>query len=246
MRRMSVLVGLVIAVGLASPARAWDDDVPNGRTLRCESSDGRTRECAVDATGGARLLRQLSRSPCIEGETWGRMRHSIWVTQGCRGEFLALSRTDGRRGRYGGAGGRVLRCGSSDGRWNHCDADTRYGVELVRQLSRSRCIRGQSWGVDRGGIWVSGGCRAEFRAGAGDAGDAPAAGDSVRFRCESSDGRPRTCPVRTPGDARLLRQLSRSNCIEGRTWGRQPGAVWVDGGCRAEFEVAGAWADGRW
>lgn len=36
MRRMSVLVGLVIAVGLASPARAWDDDVPNGRTLRCE------------------------------------------------------------------------------------------------------------------------------------------------------------------------------------------------------------------
>lgn len=246
MRVLSVLVGLCLAACAVSPVRAWDGAAPDGRTLRCESSDGRTRECAVDASGGVRLLRQLSRAACVEGETWGRMRHSIWVTQGCRGEFLAISRDDGWRGSYGAPGGRVLRCGSDDGRWNHCDADTRRGVELVRQLSRSRCIRGQSWGVDRGGIWVNGGCRAEFRTGAPDVGwNAAPAGDG-RFRCESSDGKPRTCRLPADGDVRLLRQLSRSTCTEGRTWGREPGAVWVSEGCRAEFQVTGAWADGRW
>jgi hypothetical protein len=34
---------------------------------------------------------------------------------------------------------------------------------LERQLSDARCIRGDNWGVDRGGIWVDRGCAAEFR-----------------------------------------------------------------------------------
>jgi hypothetical protein len=35
----------------------------------------------------------------------------------------------------------------------------------------------------------------------------------------------------------LLRTLSDSACIEGRTWGWDRNGVWVDRGCRAEFSV---------
>ncbi len=104
----------------------------------------------------------------------------------------------------------------------------------MRQLSRSACVRGQSWGVDGRGIWVSGGCRGEFRVDGRGGYGPPASG---RFTCESSNGAHRVCDSGSRGDVRLVRQLSRSACIEGRSWGRERGRVWVDRGCRAEFEV---------
>jgi hypothetical protein len=36
-------------------------------------------------------------------------------------------------------------------------------VELLRQLSGTACVQGQSWGWDAEGVWVDGGCRALFR-----------------------------------------------------------------------------------
>jgi hypothetical protein len=250
---VTIVAGVALMLGIAPAVRAAGDAPPDGRVLRCESEDGKTRECPVDATGGARLLRQLSKASCIEGKTWGRMRRSIWVTQGCRAEFLAFS-NDGRRGYgsgygYGNGGplGRTLRCGSEDGRWKHCSADTRGGVELVRQVSRSACIRGQSWGVDRGGVWVNGGCRAEFRVGdRSDRGEAMDPQAPTRFRCESDDGKPRSCGSVGRGGVRLVKRLSRAECVEGRSWGVARGQVWVDQGCRAEFETGGPWADSRW
>ena len=247
---MSVAAGVALWCGIALCAPASEDVAPDARVIRCESVDGKTRECPVDATGGARLLHQLSQAPCDEGRSWGRMRRTIWVTQGCRGEFLAFS-SDGRRGYgsgfgYGNGGpvGRTLRCGSEDGRWKHCSADTRGGVSLVRQVSRSQCIRGQSWGVDHGGVWVNGGCRAEFRIGQR---ETDAAGlEPIRFRCESDDGKPRSCGAVGTGGVRLVRQLSRAECVAGRSWGVARGQVWVDQGCRAEFETGGPWVDSRW
>ena len=135
-----------------------------GSTVRCESSDGRTRRCAINGNGRVMLSRQLSRSACIEGRSWGSDRNSVWVSQGCRAEFTV------NRGGYGGwgnsvygYGGQVFRCESNDGRTRECAANTRAGVQLVRQLSRAACIQGRSWGYGRDGIWVSNGCRAEFR-----------------------------------------------------------------------------------
>ena len=72
----------------------------------------------------------------------------------------------GNGGYYGGGYdgyGQVIRCESNDGRTRECAANTRAGVQLVRQLSRAACIQGRSWGYGRNGIWVSDGCRAEFR-----------------------------------------------------------------------------------
>ena len=55
-----------------------------------------------------------------------------------------------------------LYCASDDMKLNRCSADTRGGVRLVRQRSGSPCIQGRTWGRDRGGVWVDGGCRADF------------------------------------------------------------------------------------
>ena len=137
----------------------------NGSTVRCESSDGRTNRCSINGRGRAQLVRQLSRSACIEGRTWGSDSGSVWVSQGCRAEFTV------NRGNYGGgwnnsgygAGGQLFRCESTDGRTRECAANTRAGVQLVRQLSNAACVQGRTWGYGRNGLWVSQGCRAEFR-----------------------------------------------------------------------------------
>ena len=55
-----------------------------------------------------------------------------------------------------------LTCASNGGRYRYCRADTQNRVQLVRQISNSRCSQGYSWGFDYRGIWVDRGCRAEF------------------------------------------------------------------------------------
>lgn len=58
--------------------------------------------------------------------------------------------------------------------------------------------------------------------------------------CASDDGRRHTCAINTNGGAvRLLNQKSGSNCVQGRTWGVNNAGIWVDRGCRADFEVGG-------
>jgi len=149
---------------------------------------------------------------------------------------------DGRNndyGNYGSAsdGNGLIRCDSTEGRLRRCAADTRGGVEIVRQISGASCIRGRTWGWDDRGVWVDGGCRAEFR---------PTYGQGRLVRCESIDGRFRECAAGGRGGARLVRQLSGSACVEGRTWGSRRGSVWVDGGCRGDFLLdvrGGAYGD---
>ena len=134
----------------------YDDSYARGggrHLVRCESHDRHTNYCKVDSRGGVRLTRQLSDRRCVRGSTWGVNERGIWVTDGCRAEFEV-----GYDYRYG----RLFRCESEDSKTRYCNADTRYGVRLVRQLSKNACIEGRSWGVTRNGVWVSQGCRGEF------------------------------------------------------------------------------------
>ena len=126
------------------------------RIVVCESNDKRTNYCTADIRGGVRLVRQLSDRRCVRGSTWGTNSRGIWVTNGCRAEFEVAGTQ-----RYG----QTVRCESNDGRTRYCNADTRQGVRLWRQLSRDPCVEGRSWGVTRDRIWVSRGCRADFRVG---------------------------------------------------------------------------------
>ena len=129
------------------------------RVVRCESKGGR-RTFARPTSAAACACCVPCRSPnATRARTWGVMDAGIWVRDGCRAEFVL-----GYGGTVGSAyGSRTIRCESRGNRWQHCDADTSAGAELVRQLSKNPCINGDNWGVDNRGVWVSGGCRAEFR-----------------------------------------------------------------------------------
>lgn len=63
------------------------------------------------------------------------------------------------------ASAEIVTCSSNGHDQNYCRVDTRDGVVLVHQLSKAGCWQGDTWGYDRGGIWVSNGCRAEFKVG---------------------------------------------------------------------------------
>lgn len=217
-----------------------DDDLNRARerlpadVVRCESEEGRTRQCSVETYDSVKLLRQLSDSACTEGKTWGYSRNGIWVTEGCRGEFATgygVSRNPGRD---------ILRCESADGRWHLCPLKAQGEVELAKQLSRSPCIRDMSWGRDNRGVWVARGCRGEFRV----AGGERSAEEDTRYgqgpdflRCESKGGLERRCPIAVSERVKMVRQLSNSACIQDQSWGWDREGVWVKGGCRAEFEV---------
>ena len=66
----------------------------------------------------------------------------------------------------------------------------------------------------------------------------PATGWTAReVVCSSVDNRYNECPVPFRGTAVITQQISQSACIEGRSWGKKPGAVWVRNGCRARFGI---------
>jgi hypothetical protein len=140
---------------------------PYGSTFRCESEDHRIRRCNVDTRSGARLVRQMSDAPCVQGRTWGYDRDGVWVSGGCRGEFTLGGGGYGYGGydgdRYGYGDSRVVRCESQDERRNTCGLPFRArSVTLRRQLSDTRCQQGYNWGWSADRIWVDRGCRAEF------------------------------------------------------------------------------------
>ncbi|MDJ0713098.1 MAG: DUF3011 domain-containing protein [Prochloraceae cyanobacterium] len=129
---------------------------------------------------------------------------------------------------------RLVICESWDRDYNECRINTSRGVRIVRQLSDSSC-RG-NWGYGRGYIWVDKGCRAEFAVGSnvGNRPNRPVGGRLVL--CESWDKSFQRCPINTSRarGVRLRRQLSNSSCRG--NWGYGRDHVWVDNGCRAEFE----------
>ena len=163
----------------------------------------------------------------------------MWVDRGCRAEFQV-----GRSGWGGWDNGYNVYCASDDGRRNVCPTDTRGGVQLVRQRSGSLCDFGRTWGYSRRGIWVDRGCRADFQIGGGGGGGGgngggwqPGGGGVQVVTCSSEDMGRRNCPVNTRGGVRLVRQRSDADCIYNRTWGYDRRGIWVDRGCRADFEV---------
>lgn len=135
---------------------------------------------------------------------------------------------------YGPGPGIRLTCSSNDGRRNFCNADTRGGVRMVRQISGSPCVQGRTWGFNRNAVWVDRGCRAEFILARGGQPQPPP------FRlvtCSSNDGRRNWCAIGNRRNVRLSRQISGSPCIQGQTWDIDRRGLWVDRGCRAEFQV---------
>ncbi|NOT89953.1 MAG: DUF3011 domain-containing protein [Lysobacter sp.] len=252
MRNTLFLIASATVAGLTSaPAQAqWSSGGYGDDLIRCESRDGRTERCETYG-GSAQLVRQLSSTPCVRGRSWGTDSRGVWVSSGCRAEFRIDSGygydngygdsygygNNGYGSDYGyGSSGGAFRCESRDGRTERCNG---YGgrAQFVRQLSNTPCVRGQSWGSDSRGVWVSNGCRALFSTNGGYGNNYGNNYGNDLVRCESRDNRSHSCTMSSGrnGNIRLLRQLSDKPCIENQTWGRSRTGVWVTQGCRAEF-----------
>lgn len=135
---------------------------------------------------------------------------------------------------YGQGWAGTIRCESYGNRKQSCKVRTDNRVELVRVIG-GRCSKGRDWGFDKNEIWVSGGCRAEFRYGYSSGGGAYPGGDYAgTLRCESRNNRYEQCNVQTNGRVELLRKLG-GKCNSGRQWGYDNSYIWVTNGCRAEF-----------
>ncbi|HLH03564.1 MAG TPA: DUF3011 domain-containing protein [Bryobacteraceae bacterium] len=143
-------------------------------TITCSSDNGGRNYCRIAPNyTRVRMVHQRSGSRCEEGYSWGTNDHGLWVDHGCRADFVV------ERGNYGnadygtinnpnhGAGDyqgreKVVTCADESGHGNHCNAIVAGGVEMVRQRSDAKCVKGYSWGTDEQGIWVDHGCRADF------------------------------------------------------------------------------------
>ncbi len=210
------------------PGAGW-----NQQAVTCSSNDRRRRECQTPFRGRAVLVENISSTACVEGRNWGSGSGMIWVDGGCRGRFAPAGGW-GAGGNVGNAGS-TLRCESQDRRERTCPTPGWRGATLVRQLSSTRCVEGSNWGWRSGVLWVSNGCRGEFAAGRGGWGSNAGPGN-YSVSCSSENNRQRSCAWdRRQGRPVLVEQISKTRCVEGRNWGLEGNAIWVNGGCRARF-----------
>ena len=144
----------------------------HGGTIECRSDQRRRAICPMPWRDAV-MVRQISKTTCVQGRNWGVHRDSIWVDAGCSGVFASAS------GRHrprpapapapwapgpGWDKNISVRCDSSKYNYNMCQVDTGRGsrVYLQRQLSDTRCREGDNWGWNRAGIWVDKGCSGVF------------------------------------------------------------------------------------
>src|SRR5262245_40059011 len=61
---------------------------PATPSITCASKPGERNSCSADTSAGVVLLRSTGEGPCLLGKTWGYDQASIWVSDGCSGEFI--------------------------------------------------------------------------------------------------------------------------------------------------------------
>jgi hypothetical protein len=178
-------------------------------SLTCESTDGNWQGCAMDTRGGATLLRRLSRAGCWQGDTWGNDRNCFWVNRNCRAVFHL--------------GDKNLANGLSD---RHEDAPV---PDVLGRGVREHPVVHPEYhrGVDP---------RTHD-----DGTDTTARGlrNGRNFSCASTGSGVTWCrqAVDRSNEVEIRRQLSRSACTYGHSWGVELADVWVSHGCHAEFVI---------
>lgn len=201
----------------------------SAQVISCSSDDGKRRFCAADIQGQVRLVKQNSDSVCRQGYSWGVDRGGIWVDRGCRADFEVIPN------RYAASSpGDVFSCSSDDGNRHYCPTSGPGRVDLVKQRSDSTCQEGYSWGSDAQGVWVDRGCRGDFTVVRY---AEIVSGQSNVISCSSDDGNRRYCPTNGAGQVQLVKQRSDAVCQPGLSWGSDDRGIWVDRGCRADFAL---------
>lgn len=205
---LSILSGLLLLSGSGATAAQ--------STVRCESTNGQYKACAVNTAGGVTLSRQLSSQGCWQNDTWGYDRNRIWVNRGCRADFRignspASNSSDNTGAKVAGAlvlGAIVAAVVAG----NHDDRDDYRDNRDYRDNYYDN-----NYYDNRG---YNGNARGQAR----------------EIRCESQGGRYATCGRIDRRDrVEIRRQLSNTQCVYGRSWGVDRRQLWVNDGCRAIF-----------
>ena len=235
--RTSLRFLLPLAATLLVGSLAFGQNVVN-----CSSSDMGYHTCQIGPNSGVRIVRQLSDTPCVQGETFGVHRDRIWVDRGCRADFQVFQ-NDSDNG-Y-----------SQQGAWNG-DHDRDRDRDGDRDHHRGDYSNGQYYPNDNGaynnnypynnGPYYGVGNNGEYGSYAE---QANAMGGHIVYQGHYDDGKT-TCSsqpgqgvvfCQTGGElsrADLTEQNGQSPCVEGQTWGRIPGkGLWVAGGCSGKFKI---------
>jgi hypothetical protein len=84
----------IVALGMLltlAPAMALADQPSPGSssvTIVCASKPGERQHCPADTSKGVALGRSTGEAPCLLGKSWGYDDKSVWVSDGCSGEFV--------------------------------------------------------------------------------------------------------------------------------------------------------------
>jgi hypothetical protein len=224
----------VILPGIGGP--------PAGGATRitCLSPVNVRQECPIPSGMQARFVEQIGSTPCRLNESFGYRPGFVWVQRGCRGVFELTG-----SGSPGASDTALVRltCMSHGTARENCPVAGATAVRLLKQYGSSPCRLSQTFGATSGGIWVSDGCRGEFEvavAKPGAGGPIPGIGNGAgvgqRVICEST-GQRAECRVPVGALVQLVRQLGPAACVRNSTWGTGYRAIWVNRGCRGEFEV---------
>lgn len=236
MKKIWLYLALSLVTSVFLPA------VASAQQLTCASRNYQQEFCPTGVTiTRAWLLAQRSTAPCIEGQTWGHQNNSIWVTQGCEGDFgfqgvaappvvVVPARPGSMR----------INCESRDYQQQYCPTGQQIvNAWVIEQISSAPCIQGRTWGFQNNDIWVTQGCAADF--GIQGRGSPPVVAVPQPYYpatmvCESRNYQQNFCATARPiTRAWLIAQRSRSACMQGRTWGYDEGGIWVTQGCEGEF-----------
>jgi hypothetical protein len=140
-------------------------------TFQCAAEDAKRHFCQADTRGGVRLVRTLDGAACVYGKSWGYDVGGVWVGRQCKAEFEAGGGGESYKpqevpgtGHVWGAGNglKSITCSSTDGAKHYCEADTSGGVVLTQDLSGAVCVRDETSGFDRRGVWVAKTCKGQF------------------------------------------------------------------------------------
>ncbi len=124
-------------------------------SLSCASVRYARQECALQEPGTVRLDRQLSKSPCVQNQTWGSSGRMLWVDKGCSASFIVATLPAWEA--Y------TQSCESVRDRRTECKLKGVANATISRQLSSTFCRLNSNWGVQDDLLWVDKGCRAVFR-----------------------------------------------------------------------------------
>lgn len=209
--------------------------------FNCASVEGKYRECQLPVDGRARLIKQKSDAPCIQGQTWGQRGDRVWVNNGCRARFEV---SVGGGGSGGSGTGQYVDCRSDQQRYRECTVARGYVGRLINDDSGGKCRNAGAWGTRDGLVWVNYGCKGRFelvRAGTGGGGGGGNAGQQQRAEVQCRNQATREgISVRYVEPAQL-RGTYWETTVDGTRAGQtvRPGCRFYPASNRAELQYGG-------